>query len=138
MNWYEIALGVVLIAVSLLIIVFTLAQEQKGQGLSAAIMGDNTAMAAGRERGVDAKLAKLTSLQCNKNRSAPAHIGGVRRAVFYGKVSGHLCPNRKGPAGRQGDVNQRSNYDTLTKKHPCCRQAPPHDAARAAEQPAGG
>ena len=39
MNWYEIALGVVLIAVSLLIIVFTLAQEQKGQGLSAAIMG---------------------------------------------------------------------------------------------------
>ena len=52
MNWYEIALGVVLIAVSLLIIVFTLAQEQKGQGLSAAIMGDNTAMAAGRERGI--------------------------------------------------------------------------------------
>ena len=51
MNWYEIALGVVLIAISLLIIVFTLAQEQKGQGLSAAIMGDNTAMAAGRERG---------------------------------------------------------------------------------------
>ena len=70
MNWYEIALGVVLIAVSLLIIVFTLAQEQKGQGLSAAIMGDN--------------------------------------------------------------------YDTLTKKYPCRRQAPPHDAARAAEQPAGG
>ena len=60
MNWYEIALGVVLIAVSLLIIVFTLAQEQKG--LSAAIMGDNTAMAAGRERGVDAKLAKLTKI----------------------------------------------------------------------------
>ena len=60
MNWYEIALGVVLIAVSLLIIVFTLAQEQKGQGLSAAIMGDNTAMAAGR--GVDAKLAKLTKI----------------------------------------------------------------------------
>ena len=51
MNWYEIALGVVLIAVSLLIIVFTLAQEQKGQGL-----------AAGRERGVDAKLAKLTKI----------------------------------------------------------------------------
>ena len=60
MNWYEIALGVVLIAVSLLIIVFTLAQEQKGPGLSAALMGAITAMAAGRERGVDAKLAKLT------------------------------------------------------------------------------
>ena len=35
MNWYEIVLGVVLIAVSVLIVVFTLAQEQKGQGLSA-------------------------------------------------------------------------------------------------------
>ena len=32
MNWYEIALGVVLVVVSVLIIVFTLAQEQKGQG----------------------------------------------------------------------------------------------------------
>lgn len=62
MNWYEIALGCVLIAVSLLIIVFTLAQEQKGQGLSTAIMGENTHMAAGRERGVDAKLAKLTKV----------------------------------------------------------------------------
>ena len=51
-----------LIHISLLIIVFTLAQEQKGQGLSAAIMGDNTAMAAGRERSVDAKLAKLTKI----------------------------------------------------------------------------
>ena len=62
MNWYEIALGCVLIAVSLLIIVFTLAQEQKGQGLSAAIMGENTHMAAGRERGVDAKFGKLTKV----------------------------------------------------------------------------
>lgn len=39
MNWYEIVLGVVLIAVSVLIVVFTLAQEQKGQGLSGAIHG---------------------------------------------------------------------------------------------------
>ena len=31
MKWYEIVLGVVLIAVSVLIVVFTLAQEQKGQ-----------------------------------------------------------------------------------------------------------
>ena len=61
MNWYEIALGVVLVVVSVLIIVFTLAQEQKGQGLSGAIMGESSAtMAAGRERGVDAKLAKWT------------------------------------------------------------------------------
>ena len=56
MNWYEIVLGVVLIAVSVLIVVFTLAQEQKGQGQSSATM------AAGRERGVDAKLAKLTKI----------------------------------------------------------------------------
>ena len=63
MNWYEIVLGVVLIAVSVLIVVFTLAQEQKGQGLSGAIMGESSAtMAAGRERGVDAKLAKLTKI----------------------------------------------------------------------------
>ena len=62
MNWYEIIFGVVLIVVSLLIIVFTLAQEQKGQGLSAAIMGDNSFMAAGRERGLDAKLARVTKV----------------------------------------------------------------------------
>ena len=60
MEIYEIIVGVLLIIACLLIIVFTLAQEQKGQGLSAAIMGDNSFMAAGRERGLDAKLAKLT------------------------------------------------------------------------------
>ena len=60
MEIYEIIVGVVLIIACLLIIVFALAQEQKGQGLSAAIMGDNSFMAAGRERGLDAKLAKLT------------------------------------------------------------------------------
>ena len=60
MEIYEIIVGVVLIIACLLIIVFTLAQEQKGQGLSAAIMGDNSFMAAGRERGLDATLAKLT------------------------------------------------------------------------------
>ena len=60
MEIYEIIVGVVLIIACLLIIVFTLAQEQKGQGLSAAIMGDNSFMADGRERGLDAKLAKLT------------------------------------------------------------------------------
>ena len=59
MEIYEIIVGVVLIIACLLIIVFTLAQEQKGQGLSAAIMGDNSFMAAGRERGLDAKLANV-------------------------------------------------------------------------------
>ena len=62
MEIYEIIVGVVLIIACLLIIVFTLAQEQKGQGLSAAIMGDNSFMAAGRERGLDAKLAKATRI----------------------------------------------------------------------------
>lgn len=62
MTAYEIVLGVVLIIASVLIIVFTLAQTQKGQGLSAAIVGDNSFMAAGRERGIDAKLAKATKV----------------------------------------------------------------------------
>ena len=47
MTAYEIAFGVVLIIVSVLIVVFTLSQTQKGQGLSAAIMGDSSFMAAG-------------------------------------------------------------------------------------------
>ena len=62
MSVYEIVFGVILVAVSLFIIVFTLAQESKGQGLSAAIMGDNSFMAAGRERGIDAKLAKANKV----------------------------------------------------------------------------
>ena len=62
MGIYEIVIGVVLIVACLLIVVFTLAQEQKGQGLSAAIMGDNSFMTAGRERGLDAKLAKFTKV----------------------------------------------------------------------------
>ena len=56
MTAYEIAFGVVLIIVSVLIVVFTLSQTQKGQGLSAAIMGDSSFMAAGRE------LAKVTKI----------------------------------------------------------------------------
>ena len=62
MTAYEIAFGVVLIIVSVLIVVFTLSQTQIGQGLSAAIMGDSSFMAAGRERGLDAKLAKVTKI----------------------------------------------------------------------------
>lgn len=62
MSLYEIIFGAILVVVSLLIIVFTLSQEQKGQGLSAAIMGDNSFMASGRERGLDAKLANVTKV----------------------------------------------------------------------------
>ena len=59
MNWYEIVLGVVLIAVSVLIVVFTLAQEQKGQGLSGAIMGESSAtMAAGQAGQADQDLRR--------------------------------------------------------------------------------
>ena len=87
MNWYEIALGVVLVVVSVLIIVFTLAQEQKGQGLSGAIMGESSAtMAAGRERGVDAKLAKLTK-SSRWSSASSAH------ACDFGRVS----TKQKGP-----------------------------------------
>lgn len=62
MGIYEIVFGVILIIACLLIVMFTLAQEQKGRGLSSAIMGDNSFMAAGRERGLDAKLAKFTKI----------------------------------------------------------------------------
>ncbi len=62
MNVYEIILGVVLIIASLLIILVTLLQQQKGQGLSAAIMGDSSLMAAGRARGNEAKLALITKV----------------------------------------------------------------------------
>lgn len=62
MSIYEIILGVVIVLVAAVIIAFTLAQDQKGQGLSAAIMGDNSFMAAGRERGIDAKMAKATKI----------------------------------------------------------------------------
>lgn len=62
MSIYEIVLGVVIILVAAVIIIFTLAQDQKGQGLSAAIMGDNSFMAAGRERGINAKMAKVTKI----------------------------------------------------------------------------
>lgn len=62
MGIYEIVFGVILIIACLLIVVFTLAQEQKSRGLSSAIMGDNSFMAAGRERGLDAKLAKVTRI----------------------------------------------------------------------------
>ena len=62
MNWYEIALGVVLIVVSVLMVVFTQGPEQKGRGRAGAQKGESSAMAAGRQRGVDAKLAKITKI----------------------------------------------------------------------------
>ena len=51
-----------LILVWVVFVVFSFSQTHKGQGLSAAIMGDSSFMAAGRERGLDAKLAKVTKI----------------------------------------------------------------------------
>lgn len=62
MTAYEIAFGVVLIIVSVLIVVFTLSQTQKGQGLSAAIMGDSSFMAARPRAWPGCKLAKVTKI----------------------------------------------------------------------------
>ena len=62
MSLYEIILGVGLVGVSLVPIEITLGHEQKRQGLSAAIVGENSLMGAGRERGIDAKLGKLTKV----------------------------------------------------------------------------
>ena len=62
MNWYEIVLGVVLIVVSVLIVVFTLAQEQKGQGLSGAINGGAYGANNARLTPADQMLAKVTRI----------------------------------------------------------------------------
>ena len=80
MTAYEIAFGVVLIIVSVLIVVFTLSQTQKGQGLSAAIMGDSSFMAAGRERG---------------GASGDGFVGG-------GRVRGVPADRHRGGAGGGG------------------------------------
>lgn len=62
MSLYEYIFGGVLIVVCLAIIFFTLMQQQKGQGLSAAIMGDNSLMSAGRGRSNEEKLATCTKV----------------------------------------------------------------------------
>ena len=58
-----IAVTIVQLLAALVLILIVLFQSGKSQGLSGAIMGESSAtMAAGRERGVDAKLAKLTKV----------------------------------------------------------------------------
>ena len=63
MTAYEIAFGVVLIIVSVLIVVFTLSQTQKGQANLGAISGAaDSFMEKGKARTLDAKLAKVTKI----------------------------------------------------------------------------
>jgi len=56
----EIIGGVIVLVVCLAIIVLTISQQTKGQGLSGAIMGANSGMAGGRMRQEDIMLSKLT------------------------------------------------------------------------------
>lgn len=62
MSVVEIVSGVILIVAAIIIIAFTLVQEPKGCGLSGVIMGDAGQAEAGRSRGIDAKLAKVTKI----------------------------------------------------------------------------
>lgn len=64
MSVVEIICGVVLMVTALAIIVLTLAQENKGRGLSGAIMGGDAAgmMDSGRARGKDVRMAKATKI----------------------------------------------------------------------------
>lgn len=62
MSIFEIIFGVVLIAAAIIIILVTLLQEQKGQGLSSAIMGDSSLMGAGRGNSNEQKLATITKV----------------------------------------------------------------------------
>lgn len=56
----EIIGGVVVLVACIAIIVLTVSQHTKGQGLSGAIMGGNNGMAGGRMRQEDLMLARLT------------------------------------------------------------------------------
>ena len=57
-----IIFGILLILCSIALIVLVMFQEQKGRGLSGAIGGDMGSAYAGRSRGMDAKMAKLTRI----------------------------------------------------------------------------
>ena len=62
MNIMEIICGIVLILVAVGIIALTTMQENKGKGLSGAIMGGADPMAAGRTRSNEAKMAEMTKI----------------------------------------------------------------------------
>ena len=83
MNWYEIALGVVLVVVSVLIIVFTLAQEQKGQGLSGAINGSMGGANNARLTPADQMLAKTTRIA-----GIVFFVVAILACLFAGRLAG--------------------------------------------------
>ncbi|MCI2046804.1 MAG: preprotein translocase subunit SecG [Faecalibacterium sp.] len=62
MKTYEIVMGVILLVVSVALVFLTLCQHTKGQGLSSAIMGDNSMMGEGRVTHADRMLARFTMI----------------------------------------------------------------------------
>ena len=62
MTMPEIIFGAILLVASLVIIVLTVSQRSKGQGLSSAIMGANSPMAGSNVRQEDIMMAKLTKI----------------------------------------------------------------------------
>ena len=65
MSAWEIAVGAVLIVLSLAIIILILLQQSKSQGLSGAIAGGaETFFGKNKGRTLDAKLNKITKVLC--------------------------------------------------------------------------
>ena len=62
MTMPEIIGGAILLVASLIIIVLTVSQTYKGQGLSGAIIGGNSPVAPTRKRQEDVMLAKITKI----------------------------------------------------------------------------
>lgn len=62
MEVLEYVFGSLLILCSIVLVLLVMFQEQKGRGLSGAIGGDMGGMAGGRNRGMDAVLAKYTKI----------------------------------------------------------------------------
>ncbi len=61
MAWYEIVLGAVLLAASIVLVIVVLMQESKTQGLSGAIAGGaETFLGKNKGRTMEQKLVKIT------------------------------------------------------------------------------
>jgi preprotein translocase subunit SecG len=62
MTVYEIIGGIILVIVAVAIIIFTLCQHSRGQGLSGAINGNAGGMNGSRVTPADQMLAKMTKI----------------------------------------------------------------------------
>ena len=62
MKSYEIIMGVVLLVVSVALVVLTLCQHSRGQGLAGAINGSAHGMGAGSTSHADKMLGRLTMI----------------------------------------------------------------------------